>query len=49
MRCLIDTCLFVNILEDAYINEDIKSILFDYENVIYVSSETLKELTRWRN
>lgn len=44
MRYLIDTCLCVNILEDAYISEDIINILFDYENVIYISSETLKEL-----
>ena len=44
MRCLIDTCLFVNIVEGGYVSDDIRDILFNYENVIYISSESVKEL-----
>ncbi|MBP5366344.1 MAG: type II toxin-antitoxin system VapC family toxin [Bacteroidales bacterium] len=44
MRCLIDTCLFINIITDEYVSEDIKNLLYDYDNVIYISSESIKEL-----
>jgi len=43
MRYLIDTNVFINIVEDDFISNDVRAILFDYENHIYVSSESIKE------
>ena len=43
MRCLIDTNVLINIIEYDYISDNIKNILSDYENQIYISSESIKE------
>ena len=43
MRYLIDTNVFVNMVIDDYISNDVMSILDDYENIIYISSECIKE------
>jgi len=43
MRCLIDTSVFINMVEDDYIADNVRAILEDYENIIYVSSESVKE------
>jgi PIN domain nuclease of toxin-antitoxin system len=43
MRYLIDTNVFVNIVVDKYISNDVRALIGDYENQIYVSSETVKE------
>ena len=43
MRYLIDTNVFINIIEDDYISDDVRNILTDYENIIYISSESIKE------
>jgi len=43
MRYLIDTNVLANIAEDKYIPNDVDAILDDYENQIYVSSESVKE------
>ena len=43
MRYLIDTNVLANIAEDKYIPNDVRAILVDYENQIYVSSESIKE------
>jgi PIN domain nuclease of toxin-antitoxin system len=43
MRYLIDTNVFINFVEDDYISHDVRNILEDYENTIYVSSESIKE------
>jgi len=43
MRYLIDTNVFINIIEDDYISKDVRNILTDYENRIYISSESIKE------
>jgi PIN domain nuclease of toxin-antitoxin system len=43
MRYLIDTNVLINIAEDDYISDDVWAILDDYENQIYVSSESIKE------
>ena len=43
MRYLIDTNVFINIVEDDYISKDVRNILTDYENIIYISSESIKE------
>jgi len=43
MRYLIDTNVFINIVEGDYISHDVWEILVDYENIIYVSSESIKE------
>ena len=44
MRCLIDTCLFADIIVGDYVSDDIRAILSDSDNVIYISSESVKEL-----
>jgi len=44
MRYLIDTNIFTRMVnENDSFSDDVKSILYDYENVIYVSSESIKE------
>ena len=43
MRYLIDTNVFISIIEGYGVSEDTKSILEDHENIIYVSSESIKE------
>jgi PIN domain nuclease of toxin-antitoxin system len=42
MKYLIDTNVLINIIED-YLPKDIHSIINDYDNLIYVSSESIKE------
>ena len=43
MRYLIDTNVFIRVIEEYGVSEDTKSILEDCENIIYVSSESIKE------
>lgn len=43
MRCLLDTCLFLDWITDDYISPDIQSIIGDYDNTLYLSSESIKE------
>lgn len=43
MRCLLDTCLFLDWVTDDYISPDIQSIIADYDNTLYLSSESIKE------
>jgi len=43
MRYIIDTNVFIKIIKDYDIFDDIKDILENYENIIYVSSESIKE------
>ena len=43
MRYLIDTNVFIKITDDYDISDDTKNILDNYENIIYVSSESIKE------
>ena len=43
MRCLLDTCLFLDWISDDYISPDIRSVLADYDNTLYLSSESIKE------
>ena len=43
MRYLIDTNVFIRIIKDYDIPDDTKDILENYENMIYVSSESVKE------
>ena len=43
MRYLIDTNVLVNIIENDYISNDVYTILYDYDNQIYISSESIKE------
>jgi len=43
MRYLIDTNVFINIVVDDYISSNVRAILVDYENQIYISSESVKE------
>jgi PIN domain nuclease of toxin-antitoxin system len=42
MRYLIDTNVFINIIEDYFLSEEVRAILEDYENIIYISSKYLK-------
>jgi len=43
MRYLIDTNVLINIIEYDYISHDVRSILTDYDNQIYISSESIRE------
>ena len=43
MRYLIDTNVFIRVIEGYGVSEDTKSILENRENIIYVSSESIKE------
>ena len=43
MRYLIDTNVFINIIENDFISDDVFAILYDYSNQIYISSESIKE------
>ena len=43
MRYLLDTNIFIDMVTDDYISTDILRLTTDYENLIYVSSESLKE------
>ena len=43
MRILIDTCVFVSILEDN-ISKEANEILHDYSNQFYLCSESVKEI-----
>ena len=43
MRCLLDTCLFLDWISDDYISPDIQAIIEDYDNTLYLSSESIKE------
>ena len=42
-RYLIDTNVLVNVFEHNLFNKDVKHILFDYSNKIYICSECVKE------
>jgi PIN domain nuclease of toxin-antitoxin system len=45
MRYLIDTNIFLFYAFDNYfLNNDTRKILTDYENIIYISSESVKEI-----
>jgi len=43
MRYLLDTNIFIDMVKGEDISEDIQELVADYENLIYVSSESLKE------
>ena len=43
MRYLIDTNIFIRITVDYDVTDNTKNILEDYGNIIYVSSESIKE------
>lgn len=45
MRYLFDTCAFIDvIIDEDYLDADIKMIFEDWENECYISQETVKEL-----
>ena len=43
MRYLLDTNIFIDYVKDEDISDDILELIGNYENLIYVSSESLKE------
>jgi len=43
MRYFIDTNVLINIIETDYLSNNVKDIIWDCENVIYVSSECIRE------
>ena len=43
MRYLLDTNIFIDMVTEDYISGDIRELTTDYENLIYVSSESIKE------
>jgi PIN domain nuclease of toxin-antitoxin system len=45
MRYLIDTNIFLFVVqEEDKLSRDVKCIIYDYENNIYISSESIKEI-----
>ena len=45
MRYLIDTNIFIYLaMDNQQLNDDVAAILGDYENLIYISNESLREL-----
>ena len=47
MRHLIDANVLINLVEHDFISNDVRAILDDCENQIYVSSESVKEYIQW--
>ena len=43
MRYFADTNLFLDIILEDFISKEVRSILENYENVFYISSESVKE------
>jgi PIN domain nuclease of toxin-antitoxin system len=43
MRYLIDTNVFIDFIEDRTIQKDVLYILLDRDNLVYISSESIKE------
>ena len=43
MRYIIDTNVFINFVEQNYLSDDVLAIVTDCENIIYISSESIKE------
>ena len=43
MRYFIDTNILINLIEDNYISEKVDSLIDNYENLIYISSECIRE------
>ena len=43
MRYIIDTNILIRLITGEYVSHDVYSIVTDYENQIYVSSESVKE------
>ena len=43
MRYLIDTNILIDFIVEEYISNDILELIDNYENLIYVSSESIKE------
>ncbi|MCL2597128.1 MAG: type II toxin-antitoxin system VapC family toxin [Paludibacter sp.] len=43
MRYFIDTNVLINLIEDNCISDKVDAIINDYENIIYISSECVRE------
>ena len=43
MRYCIDTNVLINIIETDYVSNNVQAIIWNYENIIYVSSECIRE------
>ena len=43
MRYLLDTNVFIDYVTGDYVSNDIRELTTNYENIIYVSSESVKE------
>ena len=51
MRFIVDTHIFIWYAKEQYkLSKDVRALFEDYDNMFYVSSETLKELVQlWNN
>ena len=47
MRYLLDTNVFIDYVTDDYVSADIRALISSYENIIYLSSESVKEFIHW--
>jgi len=43
MRYLLDTNIFIDLVTDDYVSADVRELTSNYENIIYLSSESVKE------
>ena len=43
MRYYIDTNILINLIEDNYISKKVDNLIDNYENLIYISSECIRE------
>lgn len=45
MRVLLDTCIFIHLATDKeMLSKDVLSVIDDYDNTLFVSAETIREL-----
>lgn len=45
MRVLLDTCIFIHLATDKeLLSKDVLSVIDDYDNTLFVSAETIREL-----
>ena len=45
MRYLLDTCVFIHYATDRdLLSQDVCALLMDYDNMLYISAETVREL-----
>ena len=45
MRYMLDTCVLIDLIKDSdVLDDDVVAIIKDYDNTLYVSFETIREI-----